>query len=526
MSNSKYLDSLSEEKYNALTKRLFDQQGGKCFICNKEIDLNLHTTNIDHIVPLVNNGKDGETNFALTHEHCNKTKLDADLNVARILAKLEDIRSNVPNNNQATLADVLKEYDGGKYDFKYKIEDNKIKYTFNELGTEVYEAPIYTDYLSKEKTAFIEVPIEYIYHDELINPRGINNSISLLIKEFYKKNPQLHLSLARMDGKKIKIFDGQHKAVAQILLGTRKMALRLFINPDVERLIEANTNAGSKLKQIAFDKSIIRQLHSTLLNEKIVEYQEAHNLESEDYSFSEQDLVDYFKGERGNVKQYIINSQKDNITRNSKLTDYIDFEGKGKEKPISYSAFEKTFLSLFINSKTILNTPMTDKDGDNPRVMENTQLKKLCDILAENIYIGKFNVEIGIYRLEQQIINKKDKNITDDHLIAYRVSKEEILVNWLKYITKIITSYFLNNGVDYDDEKLFQQKISDQLWINIENFIKNFIALPVWKDRNLASTIFSGKSNYDYWATIFRTGNTSEGTAVLSGPINFQEMLK
>ena len=526
MSNSKYLDSLGEDKYKALTERLYQQQDGKCFICGKDIDLELHATNIDHIVPLVNNGKDSEINFALTHEHCNKSKLDADLNVARVLAKLEDIKSNVPKNKQATLADVLKAYDGGKYDFKYKIEGNKIQYAYNELGTEVYEAPIYTDHLSGEKTAFIEVPIEYIHHDELINPRGINNSISLLVKEFYKKNPQLHLSLARIDNGKIKIFDGQHKAVAQILLGTRKMALRLFIKPDIERLIETNTNAGSKLKQIAFDKSIIRQLHNTLLNEKIIEYQESHNLSSDDYSFSEQELVEYFKGERGNVRQYIINSQKDNITRGSKLTDYIDFEGKGKEKPISYSAFEKTFLSLFINPKTILNTPMNDKDDENPRVLESTQLKKLCDILAETIYIGKFDDSIGINRIEQQIINKKDKDITDNHLIAYRVSKEEILVNWLKIISNIIKSYFLNTGVDFDDENLFQQRIPEQLWINIENFVKNFIALPVWKDRNLASTIFSGKSNYDYWATIFKTGNTSEGTPVLAGPINFQEMLK
>ena len=526
MSNSKYLDSLGEDKYKALTERLFQQQDGKCFICGKDIDLELHVTNIDHIVPLVNNGKDSEINFALTHEHCNKSKLDADLNVARVLAKLEDIKSNVPKNKQATLDDVLKAYDGGKYDFKFKIVDNKIQYAFNELGTEVYEAPIYVDHLSGEETAFIEVPIEYIHHDELINPRGINNSISLLVKEFYKKNPQLHLSLARIDNGKIKIFDGQHKAVAQILLGTRRMALRLFIKPDIERLIETNTNAGSKLKQIAFDKSIIRQLHNTLLNEKIVEYQEAHNLSADDYSFSEQELVEYFKGERGNVRQYIINSQKDNITRGSKLTDYIDFEGKGKEKPISYSAFEKTFLSLFINSKTILNTPMNDKDDENPRVLESTQLKKLCDILAETIYIGKFDDSIGIYRIEQQIINKKDKDITDDHLIAYRISKEEILVNWLKIISNIIKSYFYMLGVDFDEGNLFQQKIPDQLWSNIENFIKNFISLPVWKDRNLASTIFSGKSNYDYWATIFKTGNTSEGTPVLAGPINFQEMLK
>lgn len=63
-----------------------------------------------------------------------------------------------------------------------------------------------------------------------------------MVKEFFKGNPQLHLSLARIVEGKIKIFDGQHKAVAQILLGNRKILLRVFLNPNVDRLIETNTN--------------------------------------------------------------------------------------------------------------------------------------------------------------------------------------------------------------------------------------------------------------------------------------------
>ena len=526
MVHSKFLSTLTKEQYQELTKKLFEIQNGKCFICEKEIDLDVQTTNIDHIVPIVNKGKDDESNFALAHEHCNKSKLDADLRVAKILSKLENIKANVEKNKQATLADVLKAHDGGKYDFKYIIDDDAIRYSFDELGVDIHNAPVHTDELSGEKSAFIEVPIEYIHHDGLINPRGINNSIGLLIKEFYKGNPQLHLSLARIDEGKLKIFDGQHKAVAQIMLGVRKLMLRVFIEPDIERLIETNTNAGSKLKQIAFDKSIIRQLHNTLLHEKIVEYQNAHNLSPDDYSFSEQDLVEFFKGERGNVKQYIINSQKDIITRKSELVDYIDFEGRSKEKPISYSAFEKTFLATFVNPKTILNKPIGDSDDNNPRILESTQLIKLCNILAETIYVGKFDIEVGTHRIEQSVLQGKDKEITDDHLIAYRVSKEEIMANWMKIIAKVVQSYFLNTGLDYDEENMFQQKIPEQLWSNIENFVKNFVALPLWKDRGLAETIFSGKNNYEYWATIFKTGQTVDGVQVLLQPVNFQEMLK
>ncbi len=529
MSNSKYLDSLNQEEKSNLTKKLFNQQNGKCFICGKDINLKLHITNIDHIVALVNNGKDEENNFGLTHESCNKSKQDTDLRVARVLCTLEDIKNQTPNGETTSLKHILRYYNGSQYDFKYRVNEDVMEYSFPDIGdNNIYKSTIFKDRLSGEKSSFIEIPIEYIFHDELINPRGINSSLRLLVKEFYKGNPQLHLSLARIENGKIRVFDGQHKAVAQLLLGARKLVIKIFLDPDIDRLIETNTNAGSKLKQIAFDKSIVRQLHNTLYKEKLEQYQSEHGLSFDDFSFSERDVVEHFKGERGNIKKYIINSIKNQITHNSKLTDYIDFEGRAKELPISYSTFEKTFLALFINSKTILTTRINyrEEEGLNPRVLEHDQLIKLCNILAEEIYEKKYDVNIGVNRIEQRLINGKDKDITDDHLIAYRVSKEEILANWLKYIERIIKAFFINTGKSFDEENLFQQPFEDQLWENIRAFIKSFIQLPLWKDRALASTIFSGKSNYDFWKQIFTTGNTAENVPVLAQPINYMEMMK
>jgi hypothetical protein len=134
---------------------------------------------------------------------------------------------------------------------------------------------------------------------------------------------------------------------------------------------ETNTNAGSILRQIAFDKSIMRQLNNTLYYERIKRYHSEHNLNEDNFNFSEQQLVDYFKGESVNIRKYIIDSLKHSITYSSdnKLKDYIDFEGKAKELPLSYSAFEKTFLSIFLDSKLILTTNIGYKtdEGNNPR---------------------------------------------------------------------------------------------------------------------------------------------------------------
>ena len=70
--NSKFLSQLSHEEYTKLTKELHTIQGATCYICGKSIDLDLQQTNIDHIVPLANKGKDDKNNFALTHESCNR----------------------------------------------------------------------------------------------------------------------------------------------------------------------------------------------------------------------------------------------------------------------------------------------------------------------------------------------------------------------------------------------------------------------------------------------------------------------
>ncbi len=185
-------------------------------------------------------------------------------------------------------------------------------------------------------------------------------------------------------------------------------------------------------------------------------------------------------------------------------------------------------LSLFISSKLILKTPIDYKtdEGLNPREIEIDQIIKLLNILADEIYVNKFQPEIGVYRIENKIIDKKDSDISDEHLIAYRMSKEEIIHNWLQYLQMVIKAYMSNTGKIINDDEIFQQSFDEQLWKNIRNFIKNLHELPLWKDRGMASTVFSGKNTYDYWRTIFHTAKTPDNAVVLTKPLNYIEMIK
>lgn len=375
------LNRLSAKERESLVDRLFQSQKEVCFICENIIDLKLHkdALDIDHIVPTELGGKDDPINFALTHSSCNKSKQASDLNIARILHHFDELKNDISSENRGpNLDDILKVKEGSQYEIIFNKQNGRIKYSLPEIGNnQIFELPVYVDELSGFEYFFTNLPIEYLYHNDKINPWSIGQNISKLIQEFYLKRPQLHISLAWIDlnslKTKVKVFDGQHKASAQILLGVKQLPVRIFINPNPDVLLTTNTNAGTTLRQVAFDKSVQRHLGSALYLDRIDRYKTDCNLSDDDYTFSERDLLKYFKGESREMKRYILDAVRDSITHNpeNKLKDYIDFGGRGKDRPLSYSTMEKIFYAFFI-FQDALETPINYRleEGENPRELE------------------------------------------------------------------------------------------------------------------------------------------------------------
>ncbi|RLI82933.1 HNH endonuclease [Archaeoglobales archaeon] len=516
-----------------LARRLLEIQGGKCFICEEPIDLELHKWEIDHIIPRAKGGRDNENNYAVVHESCNRKKLDSDLRVARCMARYEKIKEKYSNlgPNRPNLGDFLREFGGAKHLLRVRIHDNYIEYVLD--GATTSSVPLYKDKLSGMDYFFVVLPIEYIFHDERINPRAIGSRIKGLIEEFLAGRPQLHVSLAwaqENNGEiKVHVFDGQHKAAAQMLLGVRELPVRVFLNPDLDTLLVANTRAGTVLKQVAFDKSVQRFLGSQIYWEKIDQFRRMTNRSEDDLNFSEQDLLRFFRGEHREIKRYILDDVRTAVIHNpeNRLKDYVEFSGRSKEKPLSYSTIEKTFFAFFIN-KEPMSMPLSYKleVGENPRQLEKEQLVKLMNIVAEEIYVGKYDFDLGSYRIEEKL--RKGEDIPDDHLRAIRLSREEILYNILRYVRDCIKRYYLmNEGKVIEDNELFQNKFPDIMWDHIRKVIRNIASLPIWvnRDPTISSAVFGGKQTYDFWKHVFDTGYTPSGVAVLPRGLNLDDLL-
>lgn len=183
-------------------------------------------------------------------------------------------------------------------------------------------------------------------------------------------------------------------------------------------------------------------------------------------------------------------------------------------------------MGLIAMRKMLLEKKLWDIQNHKCFICEEEIDLDMCNILAEEILIGKYDIEIGTHRIENNIAEGRGNMIPDDHLIAYRLFKEEIMYNWIQYLRLLVKNHFAFAGTMYNEENLFQQKIPEQLWENIRTFIVNLKDLPLWRDRSMSSTVFGGKNNYDFWKSVFSTAKTQNGTNLLACPLNVADMIK
>lgn len=537
MAQSRYLAGLDAEQRAKLEQKLLSRQSGRCFICDEPIDLVLHKgqLDIDHIDPLAEDGLDAENNFALTHASCNRSKGAANLEIARRLSEFDRLQKKAQAAGQrgANLGDVLAQYKGAKAPLRIRREGAQIEYSTPEVGdNSIKRSPIYHDKLSGMDSFFAVLPLEYLHHDERINPRSIGANIRGLIEEFLQKRPQLHVALAwwapGIDGAgAVRVFDGQHKAAAQILLGIRELPVRIFVEPDVNVLLLANTNAGGKLRQVAFDAAVMRHLGSSLYVDRVKRYQSMRGLSADDYSFSEQDLVRFFRGERREMERYIIDAQRDAIThdQSNALLEFVEWAGKGAERPLSYTTIERSFFREFLY-KSALDTAIDAgiEEGDNPRQLEREQLVRLMSLFARVFFVGHWDPELGGRRIENRI--QTGDKIPDPHLRAWRIAREEVISNVMRWMRLVIANYYAYTGKLLHEDRLLHTRLPDELWDRLNNFLESLARLPCWIDHNLGTTVFGPKQNADYWERVFQTGKAPSNIQILAAPLDLNEMIR
>ena len=261
--------------------------------------------------------------------------------------------------------------------------------------------------------------------------------------------------------------------------------------------------------------------------ERVNQYRRMRSLADDDYSFSEMDLVRFFRGERREMERYIVDAQRDAVTHDlqNKLLEFVEWAGKGTNRPLAYNSIERSFFKELLHKKA-LDTPIDQgfEQGSNPRQLEREQLVRVMSLFAEVFFVNHWDPEIGGRRLESRI--QKGDAVPEGHLRAWRIAREEVLANVLRWLRLVISNYFAFTGKMIHEDRLLQTRLPDELWDRMQNFLISLSNLPCWIDRNMSTTVFGPKQNLDYWEKVFDSGQSPSGHPILAQPLDLHQMIQ
>jgi hypothetical protein len=350
----------------------------KCYICETPFEgYSDSEIQFDHIYDYASGYSQDLSNFAPVHaskdpskRNCHKDKgrkspfeYKEELRIRKALDSIHGLKDLCPTAKTSTF----------NIDYSKRVV---------ELNGESYN--LFSQRIGSEDHwyFFAELPTDYVESDEIIQLRPLDSRIIALTFSL-RKSLQLLPSLARLDtqNKKIKVFDGQHKAVAQIVGNNRKrIPCIVFVDPEVNWLRQTVTEAHSTFVQQRYAPSHIDRKLADIYGSRIKEFQHG----DPNLAYSE---IDILKHESKAEKRKFLRATITEGLRDSGdfVTKYVsELAGaRGREKPIPYKDLE-VFVDTFANLEPV------DRPSGDPENYREPELKNLYLILS---YLEKYSLK-------------------------------------------------------------------------------------------------------------------------------------
>lgn len=209
----------------------------------------------------------------------------------------------------------------------YSIADDSKAIKFNGKVL-----PLYNQRINNQDNYYFfhEVETKYIENDDLIQLRPLKRKLLPLIFNL-KEAVQLLPSLGRLDEKTqtVKIFDGQHKAVAQIIGNNKEyISCLIFVRPNIDALRLVIYQAHTDFVQEKYMKSHIDAKLAAIYQQRIDAYREG--VGDPNAAYSEAIIL---RGEsKAKRTQFILSSIKDEIGKRTSFIKNLAAQDKNEQK--------------------------------------------------------------------------------------------------------------------------------------------------------------------------------------------------
>lgn len=454
----------TEDEIRAILWKL---RSGSCFLCGQKIPFSdLKKADIDHIIPKSDGGSDDEDNLAIVHEECNAFKRsNSSINVKPFLKFRAFMRSL---ESPGDYSQCMRYFEVEPIQVSIDVVDKEVKILIPDRGT-------ICGTLFEEKTpdgpyvsyTYVDLPREVIFNDD-VQPRVIKESHLWKIYQDLLINPLHEAPGCRVIGTlpgpvSIAMFDGQHKTLANWLVGRNSIVSKLYLNLDKEATITLVNSIQARIMKLPLTpfEYIAKMSH---------EWQEKYNRYVSvvsDERASEVGFINWLPSrERAKGKQILYSAIVDSVVGNEDFKWRKRIASSGGRARVSGSKAR----DLVISERTFRSKVLDNLLDKNPSRVEGKEGKERRRVEAENVtrvlnlvYDCLFQPEDGVE------LNEREQERAKRAL--YQAGAEF----WAKEIRAIVGIVLTKDGLE-----ALSQKWSGDQWSSIEGMIRRMFEHNLW----------------------------------------------
>jgi hypothetical protein len=371
-------------------------------------------------------------------------------------------------------------------DNKIKLENSNFSQTF-----ELQECP-----LTKWKYFYAILPVNVLDSDDDEGEKvGLQPRFLIFDKVFemfrhFQHYPVLQPSIGRIKDGRILLFDGQHKAAALLWTGRKHFECKIYIEPEIDRLNQANISAHDKFAQTRFFSSIMVLKLGAQFGKDFDDYK---NIE-QDEKKSEVGFLEYLGKKdlaitRGEINEkfrsYLYKSILEND--NNKWKPLVSISNRSsKEQPITLDMLTKSIFSNFLCTAPLEDNILTDSYK---RDIESANIIELMNIMYDQS-LSSWNFDASI---NDNLQNKLKRIYSSKSIMAWT----ELLKDAICLRIEILDSD--------EKEKVFYREIDVQKFVKIGEIFSRLYNWQMWsspKDSEIDTVISSNRKTIKEW---FRT---------------------
>ncbi len=307
------------------------------------------------------------------------------------------------------------------------------------------------------------VPVQYLKNDKDLQPRALRDQSMWALYRHFQRNTQLAPSICRIDGHGgLLLFDGQHKAAAQIWAGRKAVECKVYIRPVPKVLKETNLEAHQSYRQMSFYAYELMRKYADIFGEDWAEYTTLPGTKSE------KGFVDFLV----NVKKMSSTKARKEVARainwrilndpTNKLGEFISEKTRARRQPLTYSRLEKT---LFTHLLSPIPTTVEFQSDEDFRDAEERNLLHVMNVIADEGLIGRWNHEAG----------------DSVHQRTERIFSAGAIRAWVRILRDVLYAHFrlYMYGPDEAKRVLYRElNDADLDWIRL--FVRGIFSHSVW----------------------------------------------